>query len=117
LVYFPILLVSVLEYYIFSLQNPNFFCIKFQSALLGMIATIVLFYTYQGVLGRNVDWINIAIYFLAMAIAYKYSYQTLNQKKAPMNNSTLCILLGSLLIILFMIFTVYPPDIGLFATP
>lgn len=115
LVFFPILLVSLIEYALVNSHN-NFFCIKFKSALLGMAAVVILFYTYSGILGRNADWVNIVIYFLSMALAYLYSYKQLSTDNT-VGNSTFCIIGATILIILFMIFSVYPPDIGLFKIP
>lgn len=116
LIFFPIMLVAIPEYFLSSEKDSAFFCIKLKSALLGMLATIVLFYTYQGVLGKNVDWINITIYFVAMIIAYRYSYKKLeegNEKSYP----NLCIFLILILTLMFMIFSVFPPEIGLFKEP
>ena len=116
LVFFPILLISVTEYIIGGLQDSCFFCVKLKSALLGMLSVIVLFYTYSGVLGKNVDWINITIYFISMAIAYGYSYKKLSTGDTACN-STFCIIGATVIIIVFMIFSVYPPTIGLFVVP
>lgn len=116
LVFFPILLVAPLEYGLGGIQNNCFFCIKLRSALLGMAAVIVLFYTYSGILGRLIDWINIAIYFIAMLIAYGYSYRKISAGNMSCN-STACIIGATVLIVLFMIFSVYPPGIGLFEMP
>ena len=75
LIFFPVMLVAVGEYLFTRKKEPGFFCIQLKSTLLGMAATVVLFYTYQGVLGKNVDWVNITIYFIAMFTAYRYQYK------------------------------------------
>lgn len=116
LVFFPILLVSVAEYIIGNFQNSCFFCVKLKSALLSMVSVIVLFYTYSGILGQNIDWVNITIYFISMAIAYLYSYKKLSTNSTACN-FTFCIIGTTILIIIFMIFSVYPPGIGLFQAP
>lgn len=117
LIFFPILLVSVIEYYAGNLKRADFICIKLRSALLGMLATVVLFYTYTGVLGTVIDWINILIFFIAIALAYFYSYRKLSSDQAVSCNPTLSLLFIFAIISLFMIFTVYPPDLGLFRAP
>ena len=129
LVFFPIILVSILEYYVGNLTNAAFICIKLRSALLGMLTTVILFYTYTGVLGKSLDWVNISIFFVAIAISFFYSYQQLLHCTAPQNDHTLhhtptcsyhpnlCLLFFFAISILFMIFTVFPPDIGLFRAP
>ena len=50
LVFIPILLVSVLEYFISEIPRNDYPCIKLRSALLAMLIIVVLFYTYTGVL-------------------------------------------------------------------
>lgn len=117
LVFFPIVLVSLLEYYVGNLKKEDFICIKLRSALLGMLATIVLFYTYTGVLGTVIDWLNIAIYFIAMALAYSYSYRKLSTHPPQPCSPKLSFLLFFTIAALFMIFTVYPPSLGLFRAP
>ncbi len=113
LVFFPILLVSIPEYH----EHPDYICIKLRSALLGIFAVIILFYTYSGVLGTVIDWINILIYFLAIAISYFYSYEKLNKKQTSSCNQNFSLLLIFFITIVFMIFTVFPPDLGLFRVP
>ena len=38
--------------------------------LCGMAAVVVLFYGINGILGFNLDWVNIAIYFIAVLYAH-----------------------------------------------
>ena len=117
LVFLPILIVSVLEYFIGGIQRQDFPCIKLRSALLGMLIIVVLFYTYTGVLGTTIDWLNIVIYFIGMGVAYLYSYRRLNAKSPSNCSPHLSLLLTFFLLILFMVFTVYPPSLGLFSAP
>ena len=117
LVFLPILIVSVSELFIGKIQREDFPCIKLRSALFGMLIIVVLFYTYTGVLGTVVDWLNIVIYFVGMGTAYLYSYRKLNSEALLHCNPRLSLLLTFTLLILFMIFTVYPPSLGLFRAP
>ena len=117
LVFFPILIMSLVEYYYFNVQHEDFICVKFRSALIGMLATVVLFYTYKGVLGRNIDFINITVYFIAMTIAYCYSYKKLKKESTGTNNANRCFLGFCIFILLFAYLTIFPPNIGLFAPP
>ena len=117
LIFLPIMLTAVLEYFAGNIQNPCFACIKLRSALLGMVTTIILFYTLSGIIGKNIAWLNIAIYFIAMAVAFYYSYRNLSAEVTASCNPTACIIIIFAILILFMIFSVYPPNIGLFADP
>lgn len=117
LIYFPIMIVSLLEYYFGNTKRSDFICIKFRSAVLGMFLTVTLFYTYSGVLGMVVDWVNILIYFISVAIAYLYSHKKINSNTLMPCNPHLNLLFTFTTTALFMIFTVYPPDLGLFKVP
>lgn len=117
LVFLPILLVSLFEYFFIGAHEKDYICIKFRSSLLGMLTIIVLFYTYTGVLGIVIDWLNILIYFISMGIAYLYSYRKLSSEKTLNCNPGFSFLLMTTLLILFMIFTVFPPSLGIFNAP
>ncbi len=118
LVFFPIMILSFGEYFFLQpSQRERFWQAKLVSALTGMALTVILFYTYTGVYGKNVDFLNIMLYFLSMAAAYVLSYSWINSGRKgilPESVSYVCFLL---LILVFAIFTFYPPDIGLFREP
>jgi hypothetical protein len=83
----------------------------------GMTAIVVLFYTINGLLGFNLDWLNIVIYFVGVAYAciilYRHATKTYD-KSIPV---ILPILLYIVITGMFIIFTYYPPHIGLFKDP
>lgn len=117
LIFYPILLLSVIEYLFLKEVYPNYICVKFTSALLAMCLTIILFYTYTGVYGKSMDFINITIFFIAMAVGYLYSFYNLSTSKKPRLTPGLCILGISIMFFLFSIFTANPLEIGLFKVP
>lgn len=118
LIFFPIMFVSLVEYfYIHSSQKDSFICIKLYSALLAMALTIVLFYTYSGILGKNSDVLNILIYFISMASAYVFSFKKLNTKKQYFYAPKTCYIGFAVLTLLFIVFSIFPPSIGLFQSP
>ena len=89
LIFFPIMIVSLIEYSVIlsyidkhlvskntSLASPHYpylICIKLKSAIVGMQSTVILYYTLNGMFGRTPDFVNIFIYFISMSIAYFYS--------------------------------------------
>ncbi len=117
LILYPITLVSIFEYSLAGIRFENFLCIKVRSIWVGMLCVITLFYTYSGVLGKTVDWFNIVVYFLSLGGAYCYSCRRLLGQKPVKNTPVLCIVSFTVIAILFMIFSLYPPAIGLFAEP
>lgn len=92
----------------------------------GMLAIVVLFYTINGFLGFNLDWINIAIFFIGTAYAhfmfYRYAskpyYNTFSytRKNVPVP-LWIPIIAVAAIAVLFVIFTFYTPQLGLFRDP
>ncbi len=117
LVFFPIIIVSFIEYFFMGIRTENFVCTKLFSAILGIISTVVIFYTFIGVYGKNVDFVNILIYFVAMAIAYIFSYKKLSSDEKCFLSWNTCAIIFAAMTLMFMILSVFPPDIGLFADP
>ena len=121
LLLYPYLLYSIIEYFIlrknYFAYIDNFVCAKTLGLIAGLISIVVLFYTYTGVLGYNVDFINIAIFFIAVFISFFVSYKSVYKIEKQDNNCQLCLLIVGIIIILFIIFSLKPLDIGLFKEP
>ena len=63
LLFFPMFVFSVFQVCIMGRNYPNFLAARAASILTGLVLIPVLFYTYTGVLGRNINWVDIAIFF------------------------------------------------------
>lgn len=114
LIFYPIIIVSFFEYYVLKNQYDNFICNKFLSILLGMALTVVLYYTYSGVYGANIDSINILIFYIAMGSAYYYSYKN---PQTGCNCNLICLIAILFVAIVFVLFTNNPPTLGIFRDP
>ena len=69
LLFWPMLLFAVVQSFFFR-DRADFWCIKLRGILLGILLIPILFYTYNGVVGKSPDFINIAIFFLAAGAAF-----------------------------------------------
>jgi uncharacterized membrane protein AbrB (regulator of aidB expression) len=116
LLFWPMLLFAVVESFFFR-DREDFWCVKLRGILTGLILIPFLFYTYNGVIGKSPDWINIAIFFISAAIAYLY--ETRLFKRDPeghcQNRAAIIALLA--IALLFAVFTFKTPEIGLFKDP
>ena len=65
LLFFPAVLFTLLECWHGGCRSSNFLAVRAASILAGTALIPVLYYTYSGILGRSVDWVNIAIFFVA----------------------------------------------------
>ena len=116
LLFFPLWIFALVQSGYFQ-GNRNFWCIKLRGILTGVLLIPVLFYTYNGVIGKSPDWVNIAIFYVTAAIVYFVEWRLFKkinlQCKRPWIPFSLILLLG----ILFVVFTFRTPRIGIFEDP
>ena len=115
LVFFPMLITIIIGTLYYKDDYENYLCIKTKGLILSLVSIIILFYTYSGILGNNISAINIAIYIISIIIGQIYSYNKLNDI-AICNNKIAIVVLITLLIS-FITFTFYTPEIGIFEDP
>ena len=116
LLFWPMLIYAVFQSFFFKAYD-GYWCIKMRGTLLGLGLIPIIFYTYNGVVGKSPDWINIAIFFVAAAIAYAYETKALNAKneKSCSSKTALGVLIA--LGLAFTIFTFYTPHLAIFKDP
>lgn len=115
LLFWPMLIFALVQGIFFKDYN-GFWCVKLRGILLGLALIPVIFYTYNGVIGKSPDWINIAIFFISAAAAYIYEARALKKETESCNKSLsvslLCIIAAS-----FVLFTFITPEIAIFKDP
>ncbi|MDO4167935.1 MAG: DUF6512 family protein [Eubacteriales bacterium] len=129
LLYFPTILYSV--YFAYQCREyGNVTAAMLLGNIMGVFAIPVLFYTYSGIYGRNVSWIDIAIFFVSVVLVFSLAYHWIvNPHEQKAQNcrgirywrvekyQSLWIMISILLAVSFFIFTFYPPSWGLFQIP
>lgn len=116
LLFWPMFLYAIVQSFFFR-DREDFWCVKLRGILLGLILIPVIFYTYNGVIGRSPDWINIAIFFIAAAIAYIYETRQFKSSTTTCKNPKLAIALLCVIAVLFVVFTFATPEIAIFKDP
>ncbi|MBQ9807101.1 MAG: hypothetical protein IJW49_11440 [Clostridia bacterium] len=116
LLFWPMLLFAVVQSFFFG-DRKNFWCIKMRGILLGCLLIPVIFYTYNGAVGKSPDWFNIAIFFVCAAVSYLYETRQFNAERVPCRSPKAAIAVLSLVAILFVVFTFFTPEIGIFKDP
>ena len=116
LLFWPMLLFAVVQSFFFR-EREDFWCIKLSGILLGIILIPIIFYTYNGAVGKSPDWINIAIFFIAAAAAYIYEAIQFNKEATLCKNPKVAFMLLLVIALLFVIFTFATPQINLFKDP
>jgi hypothetical protein len=111
----PVLLFSVLEYFVYGHEYPNFVPAKVLSVFVGMAVIVVLFYTYSGIIGQNYLPADILTFILGVAAAYVFSYRLLSSGRlSSVNANILSWFFLTVLIVCTVFFTFNPPHIDIF---
>jgi hypothetical protein len=116
LLFWPMLLFLIFQYFFFR-ERKDFLCVKLRGMLLGLLLIPIIFYTYNGVIGKSPDWINISIFFIAAATAYIYEYRRFKNNAVPCKNPILPITILALFSVAFVVFTFITPRLGIFKDP
>lgn len=115
LIFFPMLLLTVWNILSSHRGDYDFLPARTTGILAAMGFTIVTFYTYIGVIGHNIDFINIIIYFLAVAFGF-WVENRMYEKTGFLNPRTSLAVLF-IVTLLFALFSYMTPHIGIFRVP
>lgn len=115
LLFFPVLFLSVTEYWIRRPRAAPFFASRLAGILFGMLIIIVLFYLYTGLLHRDIFAADILIFLVSVCFTYVSSGHLYRYFRSADPFITFT---GWLfLMLLFFSFTCFPPDLFLFYPP
>lgn len=115
LLFFPMLVTTIIGYFYIGKEYSNFLCAKVIGIILSMLFIIVFFYTYTRIIGTNFAVLDIGSFFVAVLLGEYLAYKIMLSNFTCNNKiASICLIL---LLLSFMIFTYYPPKIGLFKDP
>lgn len=118
LLFFPSVIYFTVCYFLLNRKPKNFISSSIISILSGILAIVVLFYTYRGVIGKNIDFLNITIYYIAVLITVITQKKLLESNKFKTEFSERTALILTIIIgIIFAVFTFNPPSLGIFLPP
>ena len=116
LLFWPMFIYAVVQSFFFS-DREDFWCIKLKGTLLGLVLIPVLFYTYNGAIGKSPDWINIAIFFVSAAVAYIYETRLYKSEAYTCKSQKPALFLLVAIAVAFVLFTFKTPQIAVFKDP
>ncbi len=117
LLFFPMFLFAIIENRFIGKEYENFWCTKLAGIVLGVVLIPVLYYTISGVFGTIPDWVNIAIFFVSVAVSYIAETKLLKKDNISCESSKTAFLLLILIALVFIALTFAPPQIPLFEDP
>lgn len=115
LLFFPMLLTTIIGYFYIGKNAPNFLCSKTLGILTSMFFVIIFFYTYTGIIGKSITFIDIASFFVAVILGEYLAYKLMISNFEC--NNIIAIISLIIILICFVVFTYFTPNIGLFKDP
>lgn len=114
--FWPTFFYAVLEFFLLRDRPENFILAKTVGLYLLSITIPVIFYGYTAILGTHLLWVDILIYIVAVFLGQWISWRIIYSEAKPLWNM---IAVGPLLLILiaYLTFTFYPPQLPLFQDP
>ena len=116
LLFGPMFIFTICQSYFFK-NVSDFWHIKLRGIILGLSLIPIIFYTYNGVISKSPDWVNIAIFFISASISYIYEYRLFKSEKVNYKSSKLSFGILCIIALLFIIFTFVTPKINIFKDP
>ena len=116
LLFWPMFIFAAIESFFFK-DFDNFWCVKLRGMLAGLVSIPVIFYTYNGVIGKSPDWVNIAIFFVSAAISFICEARQLNKNTTACRTPNLAFAVLGIIALLFVVFTFVTPQISIFKDP
>lgn len=115
LLFFPMLITTIIGYFYIGKNSPNFLCSNLLGIITSILFIIIFFYTYTGIIGESIVFIDIASFFVAVILGEYLAYKLMTSN-FRCNNIIAIIILASIFIC-FIVFTYFTPKIEIFKDP
>lgn len=117
MLFFPFLIVTIFTAIKMMQSKFNIFFAGYVSIILGMWSTLSYFYTFNGIIGGNNEWVNLSSFFIGVLIAFIINYILIDKSigKGSLNGFGITMFFVSSVI--FILFTFEPPLLPLFQDP
>ena len=116
LIFWPMLIYAVFQSFFFG-KYGSFWCVKLRGILIGLGLIPLIYYTYNGAIAKSPDYINIAIFFIAAAVAYIYETRAFKKRNVTCKSPKIAVTILVLISVSFIIFSFKTPEIGIFKDP
>lgn len=117
LLFIPSLLFAFIQSFYAKNDFKAYWVVKLIGIIVGTLLIPILFYTLSGTFGRLPAIINIAIFFISVFSQYLIEFFLFNRFKFNYYAKCVSILVLVIILVLFVVFSYYPPRIPLFLDP
>jgi hypothetical protein len=97
--------------------SPNFWLARAIGTLIMPVIIVVNFYSYTAFTGESLLAVDLSSFVIAIAVGQSAGYQILHRLDWPRPINWIGIVLFVIGILLFAVFTFYPPQAGIFRDP
>lgn len=115
LLFFPMLLTTIIGYFYIEKNAPNFLCAKAIGIITSMLFIIIFFYTYTGIIGKSIVFIDIASFYVAVILGEYLAYRLMISNFKC--NNIIAIIILTIILMSFILFTYFTPQIEIFKDP
>lgn len=114
LAFWPGVFWAVIEYRPLKNHTQNFLLAKTAFLYLAPAFIIISFYTYTGIIGRHILFVDIALFVAATVLGQAVSYKLLTRPYPLKTLNKAAVVCLVLILAAFSAFTFYPPELPLF---
>lgn len=115
LLFYAVIFYSAVEYFLRDKKTDNYFPSIALGLLAGILIIVTCFYTYTGIIGYNISFIDIALYYIGVVVFLTVKNIIIkNHFFESKTTNLIAIYFMVILSILFTVFTFYPPKIPFF---
>lgn len=117
LIFIPSFLFAVIENFFLKNEFNTFWLVKLIGIVFGTLLVPVFFYTLSGIFGELSPITNVIIFYISVFGEYLLEYYLFSKLNVKIDFKWIYIGVLIFILLLFFIFTVYPPKIPLFLDP
>lgn len=120
LVLVPILLFTVIQYVFVKELRPCLFDKKAKTALAGMAFIVIFYFTYTGIIKRNLSFLDVGSFYAAVLINAGLAYRLLKKADCEESSEYIGAQIWGILLLLMVLGTLFPMTEwlpGLFVPP
>ena len=116
LLFYPMFFISIIGYFKIGRKLCNYWYAQMYGIVFALIFVVVFFYTYTGIIGRSFFLLDIASFIIGILWGEYIVYKMIKQKEMC-KLEALSIITSIIILLCFLIFTIYPPILPLFEDP
>lgn len=114
LIFFPMLFYSLIAAAPLRTACPHALSALFSGMIWGTCLIPAAFYTYTGILGYHIAFIDIALFYVSVLVAFIIAYRALCRRRFRKASEYIWPVIVLIFLAAFVRFTFNPPSIGLF---